>query len=149
VRAWCGSAETQVVVRPVLDLAGHVRVDQAEIPDRVAEQVTLRDGGCVFPWCGRPARSCRPDRHPCDCDHVVAHARGGSTCPCNLAPLCRRHHRLKTHGRWRYLTLEPGRYLWHSPHGYRFLVDDTGTCDVTPGPPAGAVDGRCSHPPDR
>ena len=46
----------------------------------------------------------------------------------NLAPLCRRHHRLKTHARgWTYLALDPGSYLWHSPHGYQFLVDHTGT----------------------
>lgn len=135
VRAWCGNPDTQVVVKPLLDLAACVEVDSDEVPDRVAEQVGLRDRTCVFPWCTRPARSCRPDHpgeHGCDCDHVIARARGGPTCSCNLAPLCRRHHRLKTHAPWRYLVLEPGRYLWTSPHGYQFLRDPTGTLDVTP-----------------
>ena len=35
------------------------------VPDRLREQVTLRDHTCVFPWCTRSARKtgCRP-RHP-------------------------------------------------------------------------------------
>lgn len=49
------------------------------------------------------------------------------TTPDNLAPLCRRHHRLKTHGRWTYTMPEPGIYLWRSPHHHRYLVDHTGT----------------------
>ena len=48
------------------------------------------------------------------------------------APLCRRHHRLKTHhSGWGYTVLEPGCYLWSSPHGYQFLRDHRGTTDVT------------------
>ena len=67
----------------------------------------------------------------CDCDHVIPHSRGGPTCSCNTAPLCRRHHRLKTHTAWTYTVLEPGTYLWTSPHGYQFCRDHTGTTDVT------------------
>src|SRR5687768_11819896 len=48
------------------------------------------------------------------------------------APLCRRHHRLKTHGGWRYTLVEPGVWLWSDPHGQQFVRDDTGTLDVTP-----------------
>ena len=40
-----------------------------------------------------------PPAH-CDHDHVVPHGDGGATCDCNIAPLCRRHHRLKTHAGW-------------------------------------------------
>ncbi len=140
IRAWCGHPDAQVVVKPVIDLADHVRVDQAEVPDRIAEAAVLRDGTCVFPWCTRPARRCHPDQHPCDCDHVVPHGRDGPTCSCNIAPLCRRHHRIKTHSAWTYTVLEPGTYLWSSPHGYQFLRDHEGTLDVTreqhsPAPP--------------
>ena len=63
---------------------------------------------------------------------------GGPTCPCNLAPLCRRHHRIKTHGAWTYRTIEPGTYLWTSKHGYQYLRDTGGTLDVSsdrPRPP--------------
>ncbi len=99
VRAWCGNPDAQVVVKPVIDLDDCVESDSDQVPDRIAEHVALRDRTCVFPWCTRPARRCRPDdphQHACDGDHVVARARGGPTCSCNIAPLCRRHHRLKT-----------------------------------------------------
>ncbi len=129
IRDWCGQPFTHLVVKPVLDLDAHVHVGSYEVPDRLAEQVDLRDGGCVFPWCTRPARNC-------DHDHVLPHTHGGQTCDCNLAPLCRRHHRLKTHATgWTYTVLDPGTYLWHSPHGYRFLRDHTGTQDITHDPP--------------
>ncbi len=128
VKAWCANPETHVVVKPVIDLAEHIRVDAYEIPDRLREQTELRDDSCVFPWCTRPARAC-------DCDHVIAYAEGGTTCSCDLAPLCRRHHRLKTHSTWTYTVLEPGTYLWSSPHGYQFLRDDEGTLDVSPDRP--------------
>ena len=131
VRTWCGRPDAQVTVKPVLDLADHVHVEAYEVPDRIAEAVALRDVTCVFPWCSRPARRCRPDQLACDCDHVVPHAREGPTCSCNIAPLCRRHHRLKTHGGWTYTVLEPGSYLWSSPHRYQYLRDHQGTLDVT------------------
>jgi len=98
---------------------------------RIAEQVAVRDHTCAFPWCCRPARRCRPDDHGCDDDHVRPRAGGGATCACNLAPLCRRHHRLKTHSPWSYVVLDPGTYLWTTPHGYQFLRDDSGTLDVS------------------
>ena len=42
-------------------------------------------------------------------------AAGGTTCSCNIAPLCRRHHRLKTHTSWTYTTIDPGTYLLDQP----------------------------------
>jgi hypothetical protein len=124
VRTWCANPDTQVVVKPVIDLNAHIHVSAYEIPDRLRAQAELRDTTCVFPWCTRPAKKC-------DIDHVIAHRKGGTTCSCNTAPLCRRHHRLKTHSPWTYTALEPGTYLWSSPHGYQFLRDHTGTLDVT------------------
>lgn len=123
VRSWCGVPGTRVVVKPVIDLHDRVRVDQYEVPDRIAEHVQLRDGTCVFPWCTRPARRC-------DLDHIVPAARDGETATDNLAPLCRRHHRVKTHGGWTYTPIEPGTYLWTTPNGYHYLRDHTGTTDV-------------------
>jgi hypothetical protein len=134
VRAWCANPGAQVVVKPVIDLDDHVHLDAYEVSDRLREHTVLRDTACVFPWCTRPARRC-------DCDHVVAHADGGLTCSCNIAALCRRHHRLKTHSAWTYTVMEPGCYLWSSPHGYQFLRDHHGTLDVTherPPPPRSA-----------
>jgi hypothetical protein len=127
VRTWCGTPGTTVTVKPVLDLHEHLSSTSYETPDRLTEQAAHVDGSCVFPWCTRPARSA-------DCDHVTPHADGGATCSCNIARLCRRHHRLKTHTAWHYDVLERGSYLWTSPHGLQLLRDRGGTTDVTPEP---------------
>src|SRR5215203_5775556 len=127
IKQWLSQANTSVIVRPVLDLAGHQPVDSYEIPDRIARQVKLRDHHCVFPHCTRPAESC-------DLDHLQAHADDGVTCPCNLASLCRGHHRLKTAGRAHYQILTPGTYHWTLPSG-TYLVDPTGTHAPTLRPP--------------
>ena len=124
LRDLCGEA-SQVVVKPVLDPTAHDPVATSVVPDRHREVIAVRDQTCVFPWCTRPARSC-------DADHVVPSSRGGPTCPCNEASLCRRHHRVKTFTGWTYTTLDPGTYLWSSPHGYSYLRDKTGTQDTTP-----------------
>ena len=138
VRTWCQTPEATVVVKPVLDVDEHIGVAGYEVPARLAEQAEVRDGTCTFPWCTRPAISC-------DIDHVIAHSAGGATCSCNTAPVCRRHHRLKTHTPWTYTVIDPGTYLWTSPHGYQFLRDRHGTTDVSrdrpppraPDPPLG------------
>jgi hypothetical protein len=126
VREWCGRAGTQVTVQPVVDLTDQVAVTAYEVPDRLRTRLGLRDHTCVFPFCSRSARTC-------DSDHIVPHARGGPTCDDNLAPLCRRHHRLKTHAGWAYTAIEPGVFLWTSPHGQQFLRDPHGTLDVARG----------------
>ena len=124
VRGWCGAgATTRITVRPVLDPSEDVGTDAYAPTTRLVELVLARDGGCVFPACGRPARGC-------DLDHVIPYGAGGPTHSQNLAPLCRLHHRLKTHGGWTYRRIPdtPGgirhgaEYEWASPHGQRFLV---------------------------
>ncbi len=45
---------------------------QYEVPDRLDEQVTERDGTCIHPWCTRPATSC-------DDDHCIPYDQGGET----------------------------------------------------------------------
>ncbi|MBA3266350.1 MAG: hypothetical protein H0T14_08285, partial [Nocardioidaceae bacterium] len=45
----------------------------------------------------------------------------------NLGPMTRFHHRIKTHGRWRVQQPFPGIFIWRSPHGSHYLVDNTGT----------------------
>ena len=124
IRDWCANPEAQVIVKPVIDLAEHHHVDAYEVPDRIVEQSVLINQTCVFPWCTRSARAC-------DSDHIQPHDRGGPTCSDNIAPLCRKHHRLKTHGGWTYTPIEAGTYLWTSPHSYTYLRDRMGTLDVT------------------
>jgi hypothetical protein len=104
VRSWCGNPDTQVTVKPVLDVEGHIHVNCYEASDRLKEQTKLRDVTCAHPYCNRPAEKA-------DCEHRVPHADDGPTCSCNLALSCRGHHRAKTTGGWSYATLEPGVYL--------------------------------------
>jgi hypothetical protein len=125
VREWSGRADTHLSITPVIDLDDHVQAGAYEISDRLRTRADLVAGHCVFPWCTQPARRC-------DHDHVVPHGAGGATCDCNLAPLCRRHHRIKTTEGWTYTPLEPGTWLWSEPHGQQFLRNGLGTLDVTP-----------------
>ncbi len=126
--AWLG--RTDLKVQPVLDLADNTPVDAYETPHPTSETVYLISPCCPFPWCNNLTRNK-------DTDHIkkyVPPADGGppgQTRPDNLAKPCRRHHRLKTHGGWTYQMPEPGLYLWRSPLGRRYLVDCTGTTNLT------------------
>jgi hypothetical protein len=139
IRQWCAHPDAQVTVKPVLDLNEHLDVEAYEVRGRLREQTLLTHPTCVFPWCTRPSRGLEPGEHDADCDHRVPYAVVQHSCSCNLAPLCRRHHRAKTHAGWTYTALERGSYLWRSPHGYQFLRDHHGTLDVSRD--------RFTHPP--
>ncbi len=138
IEQWLVLPDTTITIKPVIDLNNTSATDRSlgtdayAIPARIVEAVVLRDRTCVFPWCGRNARRCDPD-------HVVPYDPDGpprQTAVENLAPLCRRHHRLKTHGGWTFSVVEPGTYLWRSPHGYNYVRDPDGTEDITPRPVA-------------
>ncbi len=113
----------KVILRPVLDLNSTTAVDQHDPPTALRERCILRDPHCVFPGCRRDSRSC-------DLDHIVAYIPNdqggppGQTNAENLAPLCRTHHRIKTHTAWDYKRLTDGTYTWTSPTGHQY--------DVTP-----------------
>jgi len=72
--------------------------------------VEARHGTCVFPGCRRPAARC-------DKDHTVPYDQGGKTCLCNLAPLCRAHHRAKQAPGWHLTQDQPGVMTWRLPSG--------------------------------
>lgn len=124
IRDWCGRTDAHLTVKPVVDLDDHHQVDAYEVPDRLREQVILLHGRCVFPFCRKPARAS-------DCDRIAPHRpddpEAGPTCSCNVAPLCRHHHRLKTHARWRYVRLDATTYRWTDPHGLTYVRDRVGT----------------------
>ncbi|GAA5145500.1 hypothetical protein GCM10023340_14940 [Nocardioides marinquilinus] len=114
IKEWCAAVGTKVTVRPVIDLNVEKSSDAYRPSPAVADHVMLRDRHCVFPRC---------TRRRVDLDHIHPYEAGGPTSTSNLAPLCRRHHRAKTHSRWRYRMLEPGLYEWTSPTGRTFTVD--------------------------
>ena len=70
---------------------------------------------CTYPGCRRPAARC-------DADHTVAYHRGGKTCLCNLAPLCRRHHQAKQAHGWRLEQPSPGVLTWTTPSGHTYAT---------------------------
>jgi hypothetical protein len=84
-------------------------------PAALRRLVESRHPTCAFPTCNR-----RSDR--CDLDHTVPHQAHGPTCPCNLAPLCRRHHRTKQTPGWRLFQLWPGLLVWITPAGTWHIV---------------------------
>ena len=69
---------------------------------------------CVFPGCRMPSVDC-------DIDHRRPWYRGGVTCPCNLAPLCRRHHRAKDQGGWKLVKTIDG-HQWTTPLAHTYTI---------------------------
>lgn len=134
VQGWCAADGAQVTVRPTLDTTVPIESAGYQPSRRLRDLVVSLNPRCVFPHCTRPADNL-------DLDHIIEHNRGGPTSSDNLAPLCRRHHRAKTHTSWTYTRLADGEYLWRSPHGYAFVTDPEGTRDVS-------LDsaGKASHP---
>ncbi|KRF02756.1 hypothetical protein ASG88_05175 [Nocardioides sp. Soil777] len=61
IRAWCGRPDVQVVVNEVIDLRQRLECHGYKPTPRIREHVIVRDGTCVFPWCGRNARLCDLD----------------------------------------------------------------------------------------
>jgi hypothetical protein len=67
----------------------------------VRRALVIRDGGCAFPGCSRPARWC--EGH-----HILPAALGGPTSVDNGVLLCGPHHRLVHHEHWQ-IRLGPDR----------------------------------------
>ena len=75
---------------------------------RLRSLVIARTATCSAPGCRRPAARC-------DLDHTIAFDHGGRSCECNLAPLCRHHHRCKQAEGWRLEQITPGIMRWTTP----------------------------------
>jgi hypothetical protein len=71
--------------------------------------VRARTATCPAPGCG--AHACHND-----VDHTDAYP-AGPTDECNLAPPCRRHHRVKQAPGWQLKQPEPGVMRWTTPSG--------------------------------
>jgi hypothetical protein len=85
---------------------------------RLQHLIRARNTTCTITGCNCPASRC-------DLDHTEPHDQGGKTCPCNLAPLCRHHHRSKQADGWRLDQPEPGVLVWHTPAGRSYTSTPT------------------------
>ena len=70
-------------------------------PTGIRRAVALRDGGCVFPGCDRPARWC-------EIHHIIFWVDGGPTSLINGACLCSHHHALIHQGDWQIRMAKDG-----------------------------------------
>jgi hypothetical protein len=84
-------------------------------PQELVDYLLARDRVCRFPGCRRTGQSS-------DIDHAQSWETGGETNPANLGLLCRRHHRMKTHGGWSLESNLDGSCTWKSPKGKTFFV---------------------------
>ena len=93
------------VIPAVLDSAGEpLDIGRATRiwPTAIRRAAILRDGGCVFPGCDRPARWV-------EIHHIVFWVDGGPTSLDNAACLCSVHHILIHQGDWQVRMAKDGR----------------------------------------
>ena len=74
------------------------------------QALRVRDDGCRFPGCDRPADWC-------DVHHVTFWSHGGRTDVDEMISLCRKHHTAVHEGGWQVRTIGPGRFVFTNPTG--------------------------------
>ena len=131
-----GTGPPGILSTPLTSIArgpcDHVHAETGYRPSRKLQHlVRARSARCTAPGCRRPAARC-------DLDHTVPWDQGGITCECDLAPLCRHHHRCKQAEGWRLAQPEPGVLVWRTPAGRTYATTPT----VYPTLPASAVIAR-------
>jgi hypothetical protein len=87
-------------------------------PPSLRHLIQIRNQRCTYPGCRMPAARC-------DDEHTIPFGHGGRTCECNLAPICRHHHRVKQLQRWRLEQPEPGVLAWVTPSGWKYVTGPT------------------------
>jgi len=97
----------------------HAQAEHRYRPSRKLQHlIKARNATCTAPGCDRRAAAC-------DLDHTYPHHQGGRTCECNLAPLCRHHHRCKQAEGWWLEQPEPAVLAWHTPAGRIYTTTPT------------------------
>ena len=96
-------------------------------PAALADFVIARDPLCIIRGCSRPAERC-------ELDHRIPFNKGATSAD-NLAPLCKRHHDLKTSGDWQLTKTSWGELVWITPTGRRYTLD-AHSADPSIEPPA-------------
>ncbi|MGH3387659.1 MAG: DUF222 domain-containing protein [Actinomadura sp.] len=110
VDSWCRATS------PTAGPPGAHGHDGYRPPAAMRRLIQHRHSTCAFPTCAR--RTAR-----CDLDHTVSYGKGGRTCTCNIAPLCRTHHRvIKQHPTWTLIQPWPGLLIWVTPAGVWHIV---------------------------
>jgi len=106
-----------IILNPVIrGPCDHSQAEPGYRPSRTLQHlVNARTPRCSAPGCGRPAACC-------DLDHSTPWDKGGLTCPCNLAPLCRHHHRCKQSQGWKLEQPSPGVLVWRTPAGLTYTT---------------------------
>ena len=100
----------------------HRHREDRYVPSRALKHlVRARTATCTAPGCGARAIYC-------DLDHTIAWP-AGITCECDLAPLCRHHHRCKQAQGWHLEQPEPGVLVWRTPSGRTYATDPTRYAD--------------------
>jgi hypothetical protein len=120
----------------------------------LAEAILTRDVTCTFPGCRVPAQRC-------DLDHIEPYdprrPAVDQTIETNLHPLCRHHHRMKTHGGWSvFRDRHTGASVWTSPTDHRYRREpqrpnapppEANGRSGTSEPPCGGTDPRSENGP--
>ncbi len=111
IREWLGASDVRI--QPVIRMDGDDAVNGHDPPDRIRDQVTLRDPTCRFP-------GCQVDSRRCDLDHVIPYDPGGPPGQTRPSPTSSRsagrHHNAKTTGLWRYTRTPRGACVWTGPY---------------------------------
>jgi hypothetical protein len=115
-----GPRALSLTLKPVIrGPCQHAQAERGYRPSRALRHlVNARNTRCTAPGCGQPAARC-------DLDHTTPWHQGGRTCPCNLAPLCRHHHRCKQAEDWWLEQPEPGVLRWRVPSGRTYTTTPT------------------------
>lgn len=123
----CGAVDP--VTGQLIALGHHTYTDAYTAPPRLRRFLSVSWQTCTFPGCTK-----RADR--CELDHTE-NWPSGKTCECNLNPLCRPHHNVKTHTAWTVKPATdpahpPGTRQWTSPTG-RIYHTHHGITEIGPG----------------
>ena len=96
----------------------HASAEDRYVPSRKLKHlIRARTATCPAPGCGAQA-------YHNDLDHTLAYP-AGITCQCDLAPPCRRHHRVKQAPGWKLEQPEPGVMIWTAPSGRSYTTRPT------------------------
>jgi hypothetical protein len=89
---------------------------QRLVTPAIRRALEVRDGGCRFPGCDRPATWC-------DAHHLKHWVHGGHTCLANMILLCRRHHVMVHECGWNiHLDHDTGIVTAYDPRGRRLDI---------------------------